>query len=169
MATVYVDLPAIVWLPASSNGATQRVLSGTPDIPVLSFAGASTDNTAYTTVALRNYGSGNLTLTVEWTGDTDTTGNVVRWGAAIAVITPNTDSTAVGSPSFGTAVEVNDTHLGTTATRVHTVDITGLTASGLADGDMLFIQLYREASDTGNDTYADEAYVPRCVLSYSDT
>lgn len=170
MATVYVDLPAVVWTPAASNGATRdQIVGANYDVEVLSFAGASTDNTCYTSLPLRNYGSGNLTLSVYWTGDTDTTGNNVRWGAQVGVLTPNTDSTAVGAATLGTAVEANDTHLGTTARRLHTVDLSGLTVTGLADADELAILLYREASDTVNDTYADEAFMVRCVLSYSDT
>lgn len=171
MATIKRELLPQTAFPAASNGAQHDVVAGSnAPIPVLAFDGGSTNETVFWTVPLLGYGSGTLTLDVYWRPATSTTGtHTARWGAAIASLTANSDTDAVGSSTFGTAVEVNDDVLGTTAGRPHMVQITGLDVTGLANEDILTVQLYRDASNTTDDDLTEDAYVFYCVLSYSDT
>lgn len=170
MATVYLDIPVETAIPASTNGAQHSVVAGT-NFPVrgVAFDGGSTDETIYFHLGkLANYGSGNLTLSIEWYADTASSGNVV-WGAAIAAITPNTDTQDVETKAFATANTQQDTHLGTTVQRMHNVDLTISNLDSLANNDDVWLQLYRDASDTTNDTMTGDAIITALRLSYSDT
>jgi hypothetical protein len=170
MGTVYHEFPPTSWVPKSTNGAQIVVVDGT-NFPVMSLAfdGGSTDESAYTQFIATNYGSGSLTLEIVWyTNSAATSGDVV-WGAQIAAITPNTDSQDVETDAFATASTVTDSHIGTTAQRVHTCSITISNLDSLASGDLVYLHLYRDASETGTDTLAADANVLSTRLSYSDT
>jgi hypothetical protein len=128
---------------------------------------ATTEEAAFWKFIATNYGSGNLTLTVYWYADTATSGDVI-WGAAIAAITPNTDTQDVETDGLATANTVTDSHLGTTGQRVHSADITISNLDSLANGDLVFIRIYRDA-DAGGDTMTGDAILLAARLSYSDT
>lgn len=128
---------------------------------------AATEETAFWKFSARNYGSGNLTLSIEWYADTASANDVI-WGAAIAVITPNTDSQDVETKAFATANTATDTHLGTTGQRLHTVDITISNLDSLAANDAVWIKIYRDA-DAGGDTMTGDAILTQATLAYSDT
>lgn len=169
MATVKINLPILAATPAASNGAAHKTFAGT-NFPVrcLAFDGGSTDETVYWQTRLPNYGSGNLTLKIMWYADNASSGNVV-FGAAIAAITPNTDTQDIETKAFATASTVQDAHLGTTAQRLHECSITISNLDSVAADDWVAIQLYRDASDTVNDTLSNDALVVDVELSYSDT
>ena len=169
MATVYQTFQPQDFVPASTNGAQQKSVDGT-NFPVdsLAFDGGSTDETAYLNFSAINYGSGNVTLDIIWYADTASSGNV-RFGGALAVITPNTDTQDVETDAFATATEANDTHLGTTGQRLHKLTITLTNLDSLAANDEVWLQLYREASDTVNDTMTGDCLVTKVIISYSDT
>lgn len=169
MATVKQQLSPRAFIPASTNGAAFKVVAGT-NFPVLSLAfdGGSTDETVYTTFRAASYGSGNLTLKLNWYADTASSGDVV-WGAAIAAITPDTDSQDVETKSFATANTVTDSHLGTTGQRLHTCTIVISNLDSLAADDLVALQIYRDASDTGTDTMTGDACLLWAELSYSDS
>ena len=170
MATVYLDIPVETAIPAATNGAQHAVVAGT-NFPVrsLAFDGGSTDESVYFHLGkLPSYGSGNLTLSIEWYADTATSGNVV-WGAALAAITPNTDSQDVETDAFATAQTQQDSHLGTVGQRMHSVDLTISNLDSLTAGDDVWMHFYRDASDTTNDTMVGDAIVTALRLSYSDT
>jgi hypothetical protein len=93
----------------------------------------------------------------------------VVWGAQIAAITPNSDSQDVETDAFAAASTVTDSHIGTTAQRVHTCSITISNLDSLASGDLVYLHLYRDASETGTDTLAADANVLSTRLSYSDS
>jgi hypothetical protein len=133
----------------------------------LGFDGGSTDEDCFYKFVATNYGSGNLTLTIYWYADTASSGNVV-WGARIAAITPNTDSQDIETKAFATAQTQQDTHLGTTGQRLHSVDLTISNLDSLANGDVVWLHFYRDASDTTNDTMTGDAIVVGLRLSYSD-
>lgn len=145
----------------------QFVKQGT-NFPASSLAfDAATKETAFWKLKVVNYGSGNLTLTIRWAGDTATSGDII-WGCQIACITPDTDSQDVSTKSLATAQTVTDTHLGTTAKRVMTCSITITNLDSIAANDELFIAIYRDAAQAG-DTMTGDAQFIEAELSYSDT
>lgn len=100
--------------------------------------------------------------------DAASSGNVV-WGARLAAITPNTDSQDVETKAFAAGQTAQDAHLGTTGQRLHSVDIVISNLDSLADGDMCWLHVFRDASDTTNDTLTGDAIIVGLRLSYSDT
>lgn len=168
MATVYQVLEARAGIPAATNGAQHDVISGTNfPIPVLAYDGGSTDESAFFYSRALNYGSGNITIDIDWYADTATSGDVV-WGAQIAAITPNTDTQDIETDALATANTVTDSHLGTTGQRLHRCSITLSNLDSIASGDWFVLHIYRDASDTGTDTMTGDAYLVMLTLSYSD-
>lgn len=169
MATVKLQLDPRTAIPGAANGAQHTVFNGTNfPVPALAFDGGSTDESVYFIFKALNYGSGNLTLTIDWYADTASTGDVV-WGAAVAAITPNTDTTDIETKAFATDNTQADTHLGTTAQRLHSVALTISNLDSIAADDWVALHFFRDASDTVNDTLAGDALVTMLILSYSDT
>jgi hypothetical protein len=163
MATVYQDLPVGGASFKSTNFAVFTVNPGTNfPVPVLKF---STATDAFWSFRAYNYGSGNLTVTVDWYADSATSGDVV-WSAAIAAITPDVDTTDVETKAFATAAASADTHLGTTGQREHRAPVTVSALDSLAADDRVRLRLSRNA--TGN-TMAGAAFVTGITVSYSDT
>jgi hypothetical protein len=82
--------------------------------------------------------------------DTATSGDV-RWGVAFERM--NTD---LDSDSFDTVAEGNGTANGTSGIPTVT-EITITTIDSIAAGDAFRLKVYREASDTTNDTMSGDA------------
>lgn len=114
-----------------------------------------------------NYGSGSITVTVEWYADTATSGGVT-WECAFAAITPNADTQDVETKPFATATTGTDTHLGTTGQRAHNHDIVCSNVDSIAADDWAWLRLSRLPADAG-DTMTGDAIVMGVSLSYSDT
>lgn len=167
MATVKQEFRPRDFIPADTNYPTLDLVSGT-NFPVeyLDFD-ATTEETAFLNFTALNYGSGNLTLTIVWVADTASSGDVI-WGAALAAITPNTDTQDIETKAFATAQTVTDTHLGTTGQRVHSCDLTISNLDSLAANDECILKVYRDA-DAGGDTMTGDASIRAVILSYSDT
>lgn len=168
MATVKLPLPILAAMPAATNGAAHKTFAGT-NFPVrcIAFDGGSTDESVYWQFRLANYGSGNLTLKFMWYADNASASDVV-FGAQIAAITPNTDTQDIETDAFATASTVTDTHLGTTAQRLHEASITISNLDSVAADDFVALRFYRAAS-SGSDTMSNDALVVEAELSYSDT
>lgn len=168
MATVKHEFVPRDFVPASSNGGRFKAVAGT-NFPVLgTYFDASTQQTVYVFFRAMSYGSGNLTLTLNWYADTASSGDVI-WGAAIAAITPDTDTQDIEvNKAFDTATTVTDSHLGTTGQRVHTCAITISNLDSLAANDYVALKLYRDAAN-GSDTMTGDAIIVMAELSYSDT
>jgi hypothetical protein len=128
---------------------------------------ASADEFAVWKFRAVEYGSGNLTLDIEWYADTASANDVV-WGAQIAVITPNSDTQDVETDAFATANTVTDTHLATTGQRVHRATITISNLDSLAADDLVFLKIYRDA-DNASDDMTGDAILLLATVSYSDT
>lgn len=151
----------------SSNPAAPVLVQGTNfPVPGLAFD-ASTQESALWTLRAANYGSGNLTLNFLWYADTASSGDV-KFDAAIAAITPDTDTQDIETKAFATATTVTDSHLGTTGQRVHQASITISNLDSLANGDLVALRLRRVAADAA-DTMTGDAIVTDLELSYSDT
>jgi hypothetical protein len=166
MATVRQALDPRDFVPAAVNGPQFKVVEGT-NFPVASLAfDAATEETAFVRLRAANYGSGNLTLKLSWYADTASSGDVI-FGAAIAAITPNTDSQDVETKAFATAQTVTDSHLGTTGQRLHECEITISNLDSIAANDDFWLKIYRDA-DAGGDTMSGDALLVGAELSYSD-
>ena len=167
MATVYQHLEPESASPVGTAFPQFRRFSGTNFSPtILAFDAATKESCSWDTHAT-NYGSGNLTVQIYWAADTATSGDVI-FGAQIAAITADTDTQDITTDGLATASTVTDTHLGTTARRLHLATITVSNLDSLANGDDLTIVFYRDAA-AGGDTMTGDAWVKRVRLSYSDT
>lgn len=167
MATVYREIDIWSDVPPASNFPTKDVFSGTNfPVKVLAFD-AATEETTYYFFQMPVYGSGNITCKVQWYGDTASSGDTI-WGAALAAITPNTDTQDIETKAFAAAQTVTDSHLGTTNQRLHEAVITIGNLDSVAAGDWCCLKLYRDA-DAGGDTMAGDALLAGLLLSWSDT
>lgn len=168
MATIRHHLEARSGVPAKTNGAQHDVMDGTSfPVPVLAFD-AATQESAFFDFVASDYGSGDVTVDVFWYAASGTSGDVI-FGAQLAAITPNTDSQDIEAKSFAAASTVTDTHLGTTAKRLHqcSITLTGSSLDAIASGDRVALKLYRDAA-AGGDTIAADVLVTNIILSYSD-
>lgn len=146
----------------------QIVQANGTNIPVRGLAfDASTDEAVFFVFRAVSYGSGNLTVTLDWYADTASSGDVV-WSAAIAAITPDTDTQDIETDSLATANTVTDSHLGTTNQRLHRASITVSNLDSLAADDYVVLQILRDA-DNGSDSLTGDAVLVRVTVSYSDT
>lgn len=166
MATVVQQLdPAAAQF--LSSAFPQPLRPGT-NFPVYGlYFDAAADEAAFWRFQAVNYGSGNVTVRVEWYADTASTGDVI-WGVQLAAITPNSDTQDVETKALATANTATDTHLGTTGQRLHFIDVTVSNLDSLANNDAVWLRLYRDA-DAAGDTMSGDAIVTGVTVSYSDT
>jgi hypothetical protein len=152
----------------ASSGFPQytRILGSNFPVTSLAYDSGSIE-TAYFKRRLVNYGSGNFTLKLTWYAPSVTSGTV-RWEAAVACITPESDTQSVESKNFATTASVDDAHLGTTAQRLHTATITISSLDGAAADDIIWIRIVRHGAHA-NDTLGEDARLVEAELSYSDT
>lgn len=168
MGTVTLTLPVSAAQPVAGATLPQFKQAGSSlTVDSYSFDAAADEAIQFQLPKLPNYGSGNLTVKLLWYGDTATSGDVV-WGAQLANITPDTDSQDAETKTFATANTVTDSHLGTTAQRVHTCSITLSNLDSLAAGDVTWLKIYRDA-DNASDTMSGDAQLVGVVVEYSDT
>lgn len=166
MATVYQPLDI---------GAGQQLTSSFPQLvrngtnfPVLGLAyDAAAAEAAFWFMRAITYGSGNLTVTLDWYADTASSGDVI-WGVQLAAITPNIDTQDVETKALATANTFTDTHLGTTGQRLHECDVTVSNLDSLANADAVWLRIYRDAA-AGGDTMTGDAILTGITVSYSDT
>lgn len=168
MATVYRELAPEDAIFGSAAAAEYKKINGT-NFPVSGlYFDASNDESAYFKLRAIRYGSGNLTLELDWYADTASSGDVV-WGAQIAAITPNSDTQDVETDGLATAQTATDSHLGTTGQRVHRAPAIAISnLDSLAADDWVMVRVYRDA-DAGGDGMAGDAILTLVTLSYSDT
>lgn len=136
-------------------------------IPVRGLAfDASTQEAVFFRFRAANYGSGNLTIGLDWYADTASSGDAV-WGAAIAAITPNTDTQDVETDALATAATTT-THLGTIGQRLHRTSVAVSSLDSLAADDHVVLQVYRDAANAA-DTMTGDGVLVAVAISYSDT
>lgn len=128
---------------------------------------AAADEACVTKFKALSYGSGNLTLELMWYADTASSG-VVRWGASIAAITPDTDTQDVETKAFATETTSDDTHLGTTNQRLHVCTVSISNLDSIAANDLVWLRIRRIGSNAA-DTMTGDAVLVCAELSYSDT
>lgn len=166
MATVYqqLDVGAAQFLTGSFPALTKNG-ANFPAIG-LAYDAAAAEN-AFWELRAVTYGSGNLTVDLDWYADTATSG-VVRWGVQIAAITPDSDTQDVETKAFATAQTADDTHLGTTGQRLHRAPVTVSNLDSLANNDLVWMKVYRDAANAA-DTLTGDAILVGVTVSYSDT
>jgi hypothetical protein len=151
----------------TSNPPAPTLVQGTNfPVPGLAFD-AATQETCFFPFAAEAYGSGNLTIRIQWYADSASSGGVA-FGASLAAITPNTDTQDVETKAFATEVIGTDTHLGTTGQRDHEFSITLTQLDSLANGDDCVLRIRRAPADAG-DTMTGDAIIKRIIIEYSDT
>jgi hypothetical protein len=167
VATVYQVLEARS-AELRTTAFPQLVKNNGTNIPISGYAfDASTEEAIFFDLEAISYGSGNVTIWIDWYADTASSG-VVRWSAQLAAITPDTDSQDVETDALATAATVDDTHLGTTGQRLHRAIITVTSLDSLAAGDDVRLRIARAAAHA-NDTMSADAIATRITVSYSDT
>lgn len=167
MATVYQQFDPTCGM-FRTSAFPQIVQANGTNIPVRGLAfDASTEEAVFFRFRALRYGSGNVTVSVYWYADTASSGNVI-WGAAIAAITPDSDSQDIETDSLATAATVTDAHIGTTGQRLHQCSITVSSLDSLAADDDVALRFYRDADD-GSDTMTGDAILVGLTVSYSDT
>lgn len=167
MATVYQVFRPTDGVQPASNGAAFDVITGSNfPVPVLKFD-TTTAEAIYFYFQAVSYGSGNITIDIDWYADTATSGDVV-WDAQIAAITPNTDTQDIETDTLATANTVTDSHLGTTGQRLHRATVTISNLDSIAADDWVVLKITRDTGDAA-DTMAGDAMLAGVTASYSDT
>lgn len=168
MATVYqYFIPEMGRIRSATAFPAFRILDGSAAPVSGLFFDATTSETIHFQWKARNYGSGNITVTIEWYADTATT-NAVVWSCAIAAYTLNTDTGAFTAKAYSTATNVTDTNLGATAQRGHSIDCVVTNLDSIANGDTCWLRVSRLPAD-GSDTMTGDAVITGIEISYSDT
>ena len=166
MATITREFPASTGGPVPSVTFPEMKSAGTNiAIRSLSFD-ASTDEGCQFPWRATGYGSGNLTVTLLWYADTATSGNVV-WGAAIAAITPDSDTQNIETDTWATENTATDGTSGSTQA-LNTTAITVSNLDSIAASDMAWLRI-RRLGTSGSDTMSGDAQLVAVILSYSDT
>jgi hypothetical protein len=151
----------------SVNYAQYKAVSGT-NLPVESLAfDAATEEAVFFAFPAINYGSGNLTIRLRWYADTASTGGIT-FGASLAAITPDLDTTDIEAKAFSSEQTGSDSHLTTTGQRLHEMTITLSNLDNLAAEDWCVLKLARKVAD-GGDTMTGDALVTEVGVDYSDT
>lgn len=168
MATTRIPLNVDTALPVPSVTMPESKYAGSSIAVVsYSFDAAGTEGIQFVIPYVPAYGSGNLTVKLLWHPDTATTGDVV-WGAAIAALTPETDTQDIETDAWATENTVTDTALGTTAQRLHTASVTVSNLDSIATGDYLALRVQRLGGN-GSDTMSGDGQLVGVVVEYSDT
>ena len=110
-----------------------------------------------------SYGSGNVTVKVVCAALTATSGTIT-FGAALSVITPDTDNQDFRTDAFATENTANAT-AASSAGRLLTVTITVSNLDSLAADDMVKMRVRR----TDNGATGDVVIIGPIEISYSDT
>lgn len=167
MATVY-----LTWAPSSADLAASAQpelvsIAGTNFPPTgYAFADATTDEMIYGRITAPMYGSGNVTVWLDWYSRTGQTSNAVVWGVALSVLTPG-DAQSIETDSFATENTATSTVNGT-ARGLTRATVTVSNLDGLAADDSMEFRITRRQSN-GSDTMSGDAILVGVTISYSDT
>jgi hypothetical protein len=163
--TQTIWLPAGSFTPTTTNGASYASQElATNDVMVAGYDfSASTDQKVQTMIAMpKSWNESTVTAQIFWKDATTAgTGDVI-WGVQ-ALAVGNDDAM---DAAFGTAQTVTDTFIA--SGDLHITSVTGaITAAGSpAEGDLLIVQVYRDA-DAGGDTYTQQARLIGVKLLYT--
>lgn len=164
-----IQLRASDFYPRAGTSAPQWIEVAGTNGPVEYMAfDAAADETAFSRPFRMpvNYAGEDIKAKAMWNAATGTSGNFVL-GIALMAVTPNTDTGSIQAEGFGTEdVSMDDTHLGTTALRLHEgpeVTLTGAELDGIAAGDWVQVRVSRK---TASDNLSGDAQVVHVNLSF---
>lgn len=167
MGTAYQPLHLLTAGVGTTNVPELLLVQTTPATPTPAYFGygfdAGTAESIYFQFIIRNYLSGNLVLTFDWYAAATT--GACLWGAQLAAQTMGTDTTTVIAKAFATAQTVSASPRGT-ANQPATATLTITNLDSLADGDMVFMRIYRDAAAVG-DTMTGDAILVTLDCSYT--
>lgn len=158
-ANTVPDSSGLCWFEPASVRATNDVARHL----VAVFDGGSTNNGIYGAFTVPKNYVGTAKLIIHWTS-VATTGNC-RWQFNYRGIGGD-DAESLDQASWQESVEANDAAPTATDRRLE-ASLT-LTSTNLAVDDTVEFYLVREASDTVNDTLADEVTVHSILFEYAD-
>jgi hypothetical protein len=166
-----ITLTAASAILPNTNFPGRTTVAGTNyPVEILQFdATAATAEEAHWQLSLEGYGGGDLAFKIVWYGESANSGQV-NWEIAVSAFTPNTDDTSIEAAGFGSPVEADDPHLGTTNEQLMEITVTLSSPAEknlAADGDFLEVRLRRRSDDVTNDTMSGDANVPFIVLTYA--
>lgn len=131
---------------------------------------AATDEAAFFVFRAINYGSGNITLDIEWYADTAIGTQSIVWEAQLGVMTPNTDDANIETKALATLNFVQDAQIVGVDQRPHRATITISNLDSIAADDWVVLRIARDANGTSaTDDLAGDAVLTLATLSYSDT
>lgn len=161
MATVVVSLDVLSARPDLTNTPEMYFVAGT-NFTNDGYAFTSGGSKAlYFKLGADLYGTGNITLGLQWMSRSGSTTGNVQWVAALAAITPG-DPQSIETKAFATSqnatTTVNSTAKGDTLTSISIVNLDSVSA-----GDVVWIKLTR-----GTDTMVGDAVLIKPTVSYSD-
>ena len=153
-----------IWVPATSmvvsvnapSAGLASIDSGDVNttIPVLDFDGGSSDEVATFNIAFpKSWNAGTITARFFWTNSNANAGNVV-WG--LQGICVANDGALNGAMTDAGEV-IQDANITTSGDVMVTSSTPAITLNGAADDGVTFFNVFRDASDTTNDTYASDA------------
>ncbi len=163
-----------IWVPASAmtvsvnapSAALASIDSGDQNItvPVLDFDGGSSDEVATFNVAFpKSWNAGTITARFFWTNSNANAGNVV-WGLqGLCVV----DSGVLNTAMSDAGETIQDANITTAGDLMVTSATPAITINGAADDGVCFFNVFRDASDTTNDTYASDARLVGVQIFYT--
>ena len=163
-----------IWIPASAmtvsvnapSAAVASIDSGSVNttVPVLDFDPGSSDEVATFNIAFpKAWNAGTITARFFWTNSDANAGNVV-WGLQGVCIA---DSGALDSAMTDTGEVIQDANITTSGDLMVTSSTPAITINGAADDGVCFFNVFRDASDTTNDTYASDARLVGVQVFYT--
>lgn len=170
MATVYQQLAPEEATFLGTNFPQYKKINGT-NFPVSGlYYDAATDEAAFWKFRAVEYGSGDITLDIEWYADTATGTQTIVWEAQLAVMTPNSDDADIETKALATLNFVQDTQIAGVDQRPHRATITISNLDSLAKDDLAFLRIARDANGTSaTDDLAGDGVLTMATASYSDT
>jgi len=153
-----------IWVPATSmvvsvnapSAGLASIDSGDVNttIPVLDFDGGSSDEVATFNIAFpKSWNAGTITSRFFWTNSNANAGNVV-WGLQGICVA---NDGALNGAMTDTGEVIQDANITTAGDVMVTSSTPAVTINGAADDGVTFFNVFRDASDTTNDTYASDA------------
>lgn len=154
---------------ATTTAEPQRIFSTGASVTSGLAFDASTNENAFWDFPVPRIGASTTTINLDifWYAKGAATSGVVKWRAWILPITPNTDTDDMEGLGTGTEIGQTDTHLGTTAQRLHMVTLAHTSIGGAADGDQVRLRLGRHAADA-SDTLTVDAVITMVVVRYAE-
>ena len=168
MATVTYPLSVGALIPSATVPPELVRLEGTnfPEFGY-AFADATNDEIVFTErLMIPNYGSGNVSVLIDFRSRTGQTTGAVVWGAALSVLTPG-DAQSVATDAFATE-NTQTTTINGTASGLTRSTVTVSNLDSLAANDSLVLRIARRQSN-GADTMTGDAIIEGITLQYSDT